>query len=168
MGRDLICRKDGKTIIVQCKCWKHEKIIHEKHINQLYGTYTKYLLDLGKKIDNIDLFHGVFLNQDISAHFVTSAQLSDRAKVFAEALGITYKEGFPLARFPCIKCNISRIDNERIYHLPFDQQYDKVVIERNRGEFFASTVLEAEQKGFRRAKRWRGNAITTMQSGFFK
>ena len=55
-----------------------------------------------------------------------------------------------------IKCNISPTTQERIYHLPFDQQYDKAVIGNVPGEFYADTVAEAEAAGFRRAFRWRG------------
>ena len=47
-------------------------------------------------------------------------------------------------------------DGEMIYHLPFDQMYDRVVIEPEKGECYVKTVAEAEQKGFRRAYRWRG------------
>ncbi|MFA6944293.1 MAG: hypothetical protein WC220_00200, partial [Pedobacter sp.] len=57
-------------------------------------------------------------------------------------------------KYPVIKCNIAS-DGEKIYHLPFDQQYDKTLI-KNNGEFYAATVREAENKGFRRAFRWRG------------
>jgi hypothetical protein len=154
MGRDLICKKGNETIIVQCKCWQHEKTIHEKHINQLYGTCAKYLLDLDEDIHQGDLFEGFKINKRVQAHFVTSAKLSDRAKKFADALGIVYKENCVLEKFPCIKCNVSRIDGSYIYHLPFDQQYDKVKIEKYRGEFYAASVSEAEQRGFRRAWRW--------------
>jgi hypothetical protein len=55
------------------------------------------------------------------------------------------------------KCNIAR-DGERIYHLPFDQQYDRTVIEADRGKCYASTVADAERAGFRRAWRWHGHA----------
>ena len=55
--------------------------------------------------------------------------------------------------FPRIKCNISQRSGEKIYHLPFDQQYDKTLIETNKGECYALTVAEAEEKGFRRALR---------------
>jgi hypothetical protein len=55
------------------------------------------------------------------------------------------------------KCHIAR-DGERIYHLPFDQQYDRTVIEADRGECYASTVADAERAGFRRAWRWHGHA----------
>jgi hypothetical protein len=56
--------------------------------------------------------------------------------------------------FPRIKCNIN--NGNRIYHLPFDQQYDTTKIE-NIGEFYAISVKDAEAKGFRRAVRWLGN-----------
>jgi hypothetical protein len=37
-----------------------------------------------------------------------------------------------------------------------DQQYDKTVIEPQRGEMWAWTVADAEEAGFRRAFRWKG------------
>ena len=57
-----------------------------------------------------------------------------------------------------IKCNINPRTKEKIYHLPFDQQYDKIIIGNNSGEFYAKTVKEARKKGFRRAFRYRGPA----------
>ncbi len=54
--------------------------------------------------------------------------------------------------WPMVKCNIS-LNGERIYHLPMDQQYDRVKLSSN-GEFYAWTVQEAENAGFRRAKKW--------------
>ena len=59
--------------------------------------------------------------------------------------------------YPVIKCNINQSTHEHIYHLPFDQQYDHCVISKEQGEFYALTVQEAEDAGFRRAKRWKGN-----------
>ena len=53
--------------------------------------------------------------------------------------------------YPMIKCNIN--EGRKIYHLPFDQQYWNTRIE-NEGELYAWTVKEAEEAGFRRAKRW--------------
>jgi hypothetical protein len=52
-----------------------------------------------------------------------------------------------------IKCNINQSSKEKIYHLPFDQQYDRTKIIPSSGEFYAATVAEAEKKGFRRAFR---------------
>ena len=50
-----------------------------------------------------------------------------------------------------IKCNNAH-NGEKIYHLPFDQQYDKIKIREN--DLYVQTVIEAEELGYRRAKRW--------------
>ena len=139
MGRDLIASKGKRTLIVQCKNWSQEKTIHEKHIFQLYGTIILY------KIDN-PLF-------DVKGVFVTTTVLSEKAKAVANELEIEVIEQFALGDFPRIKCNINRTSGEKIYHLPFDQQYDTTVINKNNGEMYAFTVKEAEDLGFRRA--WR-------------
>ena len=36
------------------------------------------------------------------------------------------------------------------YHLPFDPQYDSIIIGNVDGECYVNTVAEAEAKGFRR------------------
>lgn len=51
------------------------------------------------------------------------------AREFARLLDIKVEESFPLADYPRIKCNIARRTDERIYNLPFDQQYDSTVVE---------------------------------------
>ncbi len=139
MGRDLIAEKDKYIYIVQCKNWSHEKTIHEKHIFQLYGTVILY------KLEN-PFF-------EIKGVFVTTTKLSDKAKAVAKELDIQVFESLALKEFPRIKCNINRTTGEKIYHLPFDQQYDNTVINKNEGEIYAFTVAEAENNGFRRA--WR-------------
>ena len=48
--------------------------------------------------------------------------------------------------YPMIKCNINPTTKEKIYHLPFDQQYDKTIIIKNSGEFYAKDVKEAVSK----------------------
>lgn len=157
MGRDLVCIKGDEIEIIQCKCWASHKTIHEKHINQLYGTVVKYYIDHMQnlqKTKSLTLFPELIKSKKIKATFITSTKLSDTAKRFAEALGITVHEMKLLGKYPMIKCNISS-DGNKIYHLPFDQQYDKTLI-RNDGEFYVSTVKEAEEKGFRRAFRWKG------------
>lgn len=157
LGRDLIGKRKDQTAVVQCKCWKHERIIHEKHINQLFGTVAKYQMDL-RKSTGLPLRQ---IRKSVSAQFYTSCSLSDAATEFATDLGVKVVQQLPLERYPCIKCNVSQSTNELIYHLPFDQQYDRVVIEPHRGECYATTVKEAEALGFRRAKRWLGNAGAT-------
>lgn len=94
------------------------------------------------------------ISGEISGTFITTTRLSDTAKRFADALGIKVIQEKTLLRYPIIKCNISN-SGEKIYHLPFDQQYDKTQIIK-KGEFYASTVKEAMIQGFRRAFRWSG------------
>lgn len=143
LGRDVIARKDEEIVVAQCKRWAAEKTIHEKHVFQLFGTVTAF------RIDN----PGV----NVSGRFFTTTKLSDRARAFADRLGVHLHEGFAFdVGYPCIKCNVSMANGERIYHLPFDQKYDATVVRRDRGEFYARTVKEAEEAGFRRAFRWRG------------
>ena len=143
-GRDLICKEFagmGDTLIVQAKCWAAKKTIFEKHIFQLFGTVFEY-----KRKHPGEVVRGVF---------VTTTKLDDFARECAKELGIDVEENYKLRKdFPMIKCNISS-SGEKIYHLPFDQQYDKVKIDKQ-GEFLALTVKEAEAVGFRRAMRWHG------------
>lgn len=143
LGRDLICRKDGNVEIIQAKCWSQNKMIHEKHIFQLYGT--KLLYDINSK------------NEISKGVFTTTAKVSDFAKYVANELEIEVRESQHLDDgYPMIKCNIN--GNERIYHLPFDQQYDRIKIDMSAGELYVHTANEAEHLGFRRAKRFLLNS----------
>lgn len=139
-GRDLIATKGNEILIIQCKYWSKEKTIHEKHIFQLYGTMIlKSIEEKNKKIKGI---------------FVCTNELSETAKQVAKRLGIEVLENFEYDKnYPCIKCNISKKDGSKIYHLPFDQQYDRIDIEVSKGECYASSIKEAEQLGFRKAMR---------------
>lgn len=141
LGRDLIVSRGGMVEIVQCKYWSREKQIHEKHMFQLYGTTVEYQID----------HPGV----GVKAMFVTSTALSERAKKAAQMLNIAVRENYPLEPYPCIKCNVAQ-DGTKIYHLPFDQQYDRTIVEPDRGECYVATVRQAEARGFRRAYRWTG------------
>ena len=148
LGRDLIVRYKDKAYIVQCKRWSVDKEIKEKHIMQLFGTTIEYCLDVKKK----GIHPWEIVGKTIIPVFVTTAQLSETARRFAEKLSVTVAIE-PNGDYPQIKCNVGR-EGEKIYHLPFDQQYNKVIIEPEKGEFMAWTVEEAEQRGFRRAKKY--------------
>ena len=138
-GRDLIAKKDNETLIIQCKNWSKYKEIHENHICQLFGTTVQY------NIENNTLFKATPV-------FITSATLSETALKFAEYLGVKIIQNKKFEEFPRIKCNIN--NKEKIYHLPFDQQYDRTIVGDQKGEFYAWTVQEAVNSGFRRAKKY--------------
>ncbi len=143
LGRDLIARRGKKTLVIQCKYWSQRKRIHEKHVNQLFGTATVYEIEHPR--------------EQVTGVFYATNGLSPMARLFADRLGIVVKENFPHSEdYPVIKCNVSMATGEWIYHLPFDQQYDSTVIDPRRGERYVKTVAEAECLGFRRAFRWRG------------
>lgn len=141
LGRDLVCRKGKTVVIVQCKYWSQHKKIYENRIFQHFGTVFEY------KMNNKD--------NNVIAAFYTTTKLSDLARNFAKEIGMKLVENHRFDKsYPCIKCNIGS-DGSKIYHLPFDQQYDNAKIDK-KGEFFASTVKEAEAAGFRRAYKWHG------------
>lgn len=149
LGRDLICKKQNEILIIQAKCWSKSKTIHEKHIFQLYGTTIPYHIDANIQQDLIGEA------TTICGVFVTTTKCSQTAKKYAEFLGVKIKDNFPLdKKYPMIKCNISKRSGEKIYHLPFDQQYDKVKIEPDTGELYTHTCEEAESLGFRRAFKY--------------
>ncbi len=139
LGRDLICKKDGNTRIVQAKYWASHRTVHEKHVFQLYGTSFLYARGIG----NV---------KTVVGHLYFTSQVSSTARDAAEALGVCIVQLAMDSEYPMIKCNINGSD--KIYHLPFDQQYDRVRIGAVPGECYVKTTAEAESKGFRRAKRW--------------
>lgn len=149
LGRDLICTKGDDTRVIQCKCWSSDKVIHEKHICQLIGTTIMY-----QKTHTIDAT--LFGHAGVTSWLYTSTSVSETAANFAKMLGVQIVGNFPLGRYPIIKCNVSLRDGTKIHHLPFDQQYDRTLIEFKE-ECYVETVAEAEALGFRRAYRWRGN-----------
>lgn len=158
LGRDIIAMKNGEVCIIQCKYWAQFKEIHEKHVFQLFGTTMEYWINNFKYRDrqmNFEDFSGLLIKNRLRPIFITSASLSDRARSMAITLNVELIESKPIGNFPRIKCNISGRLGEKIYHLPFDQQYDRTIIEKNKGEFFAFNVKEAEEAGFRRAFKHR-------------
>ena len=146
LGRDIIAKKDNNIYIIQCKYWSSIKEIHEKHIMQLYGSVISYCIENNCETSNVT---GVL---------ITNIALSDVAKKTAKFLNVEYREFVDIGDYPMIKCNINLCNDgmTKIYHLPFDQQYDSTKINKP-GEFMAMTVAEAENAGFRRTFKWFGN-----------
>lgn len=146
LGIDLVCQRNNVFYLIQCKRLSKakERPVRESTVAQLYGASLVFAHTKGIPF------------KQVTPAVVTTYMLSDEAKRFAKALKINYREQVPFNRYPCIKCNISR-GGERIYHLPFDQQYDATIIDSDKGEKYVMTIAEAEESGFRRAFRWKGN-----------
>jgi hypothetical protein len=124
---------------VQAKYWASHKTIHEKHVFQLYGTtflYGRQALD----------------GNQVTGYLYCTSQVSQTALEVAQSLGIQIAHLAMDSTYPMIKCNVN--GTAKIYHLPFDQQYDRVRIGAVSGECYVKTAAEAERLGFRRAKRW--------------
>lgn len=149
LGIDLIYRKGELVRVIQCKRLSALKAIpvRENVVAQIYGSAMFFAMRSGI---------GSSLVKPV---VVTTYELSNEARQFAEILGVTVRENLAFEEYPCIKCNISGRTGERIYHLPFDQQYDSTKIGNVHGEFYAMTVMEAEKTKFRRAFRWRGETL---------
>ena len=145
LGIDLVCVKDEEVRVVQCKRLSSNKGIpvRENVIAQVYGAARYYTMEHSLLVNAIPVLY-------------TSYECSVTARRFAQLLGVRLFENVGFQPYPCIKCNISRIDGQRIYHLPFDQQYDDTIIGDSEGDFYAMTVAQAEHAGFRRAYRWSG------------
>jgi Restriction endonuclease len=155
MGRDVIARRKEELVVIQCKYWSLGKVIHEKHIFQLFASALEYGFKLGGLVRD-GQYSFVNTSPDsprIKPILYTSINVSDVAREVANVLDVTLHENVRISDYPIIKCNISLRDGQKIYHLPFDQQYDRVKI-KNVGERYVYTVAEAENMGFRRAWRW--------------
>ena len=141
LGRDIIAwRKSEKELfnevfVIQCKLRSQDTVIHENVICQIYGSAIEY------ELENPD--------KRVIPTICTNVSLSETAKRFADKLKV-FVLRVPMGNFPRIKCNIN--NGEKIYHLPFDQQYWRTQI-KNKDEFYAWTVQEAENNNFRRARR---------------
>jgi hypothetical protein len=149
LGVDLICRSPKETLIVQCKRLSVEKQlpVRENVVAQIFGSAEFFRMCSGVS--------------PVQPVLITTFQLSEDAQRFARHLGVEVREFFEMTDYPMIKCNIAHGTGEKIYHLPMDQQYDKVVVGDRDGEFYAATVREAERAGFRRAFRWKGGDRAT-------
>jgi ssDNA-binding Zn-finger/Zn-ribbon topoisomerase 1 len=159
LGRDLICKKDGCVEIIQCKNWSQSKTIHEKNIYYLFGTTVEYYIENFGKLEDLQLslIPTHIEQRELTPKLVTTTSISPKAEQVAEALKVVI-ERIPFQRYPSVKCNVSRRTGEKIYHLPFDQQYETILIEEDKLECYVETVAEAERLGFRHAFKWTGDS----------
>lgn len=138
-GRDIIAihRESGKVLIVQCKNWKSE--VRENIIFQLFGSYAQWLFENGRKL----------YDPDVEPWMYVTGTVSPVAQDCAKMLKIQIRH-LPMGPFPPIKCNVNKNTGDKIYHLPFDRQYDLVKINA-KGKGYKFDIAEAIKEGFRRA-----------------
>jgi hypothetical protein len=162
MGRDIIARRASELRVIQCKYWSQDKTIHEKHIFQLFGSALEYAFHLGsfEELNQLSLFGEPIKTAGVKPVLYTSTKISNVAKEAAKKLQVECNENVRMSDYPLVKCNISLRDGEKIYHLPFDQQYDRTKIKTAGGEKYVYTIAEAEKAGFRRAWKWRSDQST--------
>lgn len=147
MGRDLICKNGSETLIIQAKRWAAHKMIHEKHILQTFATKVLYEIE-----NNLP-------QNSCQAIIFSTTEFSDTAKMAALRLGVKAEILQFDEKYPMIKCKSN--GDSKIYHLPFDQQYDKIKLSKNRNSWYIATTAEAESLGFRRAKKHIFNQSST-------
>jgi len=156
LGRDLICIKGDQHRIVQAKCWSKHKEIHEKHVYQLHASALHYRMSLrktlkaaGKRKSEIKEF---MRSINIKSVVCTTNDLSETADEVVKFLGdqMEHKQVALSKDYPMIKCNVGKTDKRKLYHLPFDPQYDSIIIGNMDGEQYVETVQEAEELGFKK------------------
>ncbi|MNL19538.1 hypothetical protein D3C87_1407450 [compost metagenome] len=72
------------------------------------------------------------------------------AKEAAKVLNVEIKTEALNRHYPMVKCSVTP-EGEKRYYLPIDPVYDRVKVDLRKNEFFAKSVQEAVDKGFRRA-----------------
>ena len=139
-GIDLIVKNSNEILIIQTKCWSKETKVDEDYVFRLWVSAAKYknLLDEKER-------------KKAKPIFITTTSYSDLAKDAAKLLGIDIHTEQLDRTYPMVKCNVNR-NGDKIFHLPFDKYYDNVKVNPSHGDFYAKTVDEAVQKGFRRAR----------------
>lgn len=136
-GIDLIAKKDGKTIIVQCKNIREKNKIHENVVNQLNTVYQKYQLKNP--------------TEQVTPRLITTHDnLDNEAKESVELFKISHVV-IPMSYdYPMVKCNINK--TKKLYHLPTDAQYSKIKIRVKQGNYYCYSPEEAEKGGFCRSE----------------
>lgn len=140
-GRDLICSKSNVVRVIQAKRWSDRTVIHMKHVVQLFGT--SLLLKHERKYEETPI-----------SILVSTTAFADDAIFAAKALGVKL-EVKPFDKiYPAIKFHKSRT-GEPLYHLPYDQQYDRIKMNISKGDKFLTSVEHAKKLGARRAQQYQ-------------
>ena len=149
LGRDLICKKEGKTVIIQCKYLSKNSHISPQIIYQLVGTSIEYEIE---ECENGDF------ETNVREVLYTSTSLFERAKKSVERLDIevhSCEDMYHNDRPPKLIKSITSPSGERIFYLPFDEEYFKIRTNIKAGDMYCQTVAEAEAAGYKYAHNVR-------------
>lgn len=140
-GRDLICRKGKEVCVVQAKRWNRDRsVIHMKHVVQLFGTCV--LLKAEESLKAVP-----------KPILISTAEFASDARSVADILGVALDVKALDPNYPTIKVHASRV-GEALYHLPYDQQYDRIKMRLEAGDCYVNTVSEAHKLNARRAMKF--------------
>lgn len=82
-GIDLICTKKNEDVmLVQCKNWAEDKIIHENYVFAVYGAGNYYKLKEGL--------------DDVRIVFYATCRMSNQAKIIARQLGVEVHDEYKM------------------------------------------------------------------------
>ena len=130
-GIDLICYKDNKCCLIQCKRWKNN--IGEECIERFYDA-----------VERFKIYHSGF--NSIEGVFYTTSDYTDEAYDVAWEYDIKccIKEFDSILEYPPVKCLVR--NGKKVYYLPFDKEFDKISVEN--GCEYKFTVADAEKAGY--------------------
>ena len=140
-GRDLICSKNNVVRVIQAKRWKENSPLYMKHVVQIFGTTL--LLQQERS-----------LLETPTPMLVSTSAFAEDSKRAAQALTVKLVVKPLDKNYSCMKVHKSR-SGEALYHLPFDQQYDRIQMDISKGDAFVKTVKEALNMGARRAQKYQ-------------
>jgi hypothetical protein len=135
-GIDLIARKHGQHLLIQCKRWEHA--IGIDIISRLHGATARYIWELRKCSR---------AHTRITAVLVLSSTADDAAKALAEHLGIVIRENVRYQPYPAIKAK--RLSpNIGYFLIPLYKGYDTMTLNPRRGDQYFASVRDALANAF--------------------
>ncbi len=138
-GIDLIARKRGELLLLQCKRWDHPVSIDV--VSRLHGAAARFLWDAKRNIT------ARTSRVKSAAVLVLSGTADDDAKALAADLGIIIHERINYQPYPAIKAK--RIAPKIGYFLlPFCKGYDTLTLNPRNGDQRFLSVTEALFHGF--------------------
>lgn len=141
LGRDLIATRNPQTTIIQCKF--QASAVPAKDIFYLYGSSIAYKRE--------------FSLGWVEIAFYSLSEFLPEAQEAARLLNVhLHRVSAPIAPFPAVKCKVGK-DGCHRYHLPWQPNYDRLVIDPKSGDCRVWGVDIAAKMGFSGTEQVRPN-----------